>query len=464
MQNHRQTTISTRVAPALAWMVLFAPLLHLNAESADAGVAMRLLKKNCLSCHNEEKKKGGLLMTTREALIAGGESGEALVAGSPDQSPLIASLAADADPHMPPKKQLSPKQIEVLRKWVTNGAPWDAEALAKTSEGLREVKLAAVPSSYHPVLTLALSPDSTRLAVGCGSEVVIYEKADADLSLKIRGRAHPDPVQSIAWSPDGTLVATGAFRRVVVWNAETLAVERVITAGLTDRIAALQFLPDGKRLVIADGLISEEGTVRIIELGSGAIAKAWQAHADMIFDLAVSKDGKLLATAGGDNLVKIWDLETQKEIGRLEGHTTQVLALEFNADATQLVTGGADQHVKLWDIKAKEQIGILGKLDAAVSGVAWAPADSTILAVTDNGVLMRYTDLQARPNAQSFQVGNGKNLEAANSILYCLTASANGERIFAGSYDGRVVVWNKDGKLLNKLEVTENKITASLAK
>jgi hypothetical protein len=77
---------------------------------------------------------------------------------------------------------------------------------------------------------------------------------------------------------------------------------------------------------------------------------------------------------------------------------------------------------------------------------------------------MRYTGLQARPNAQSFQVGNGKSLESANSILYCLTASANGERIFAGSYDGRLVVWNKDGKLLNKLEVVENKPTASLAK
>ena len=464
MAPHWPKLISRRAAQTFAVATLSVLSAQAATEVDHTSEAMRLLKKNCVSCHNEEKKKGGLAMTSREALLEGGDSGAALVAGSPEKSFLIETLAADADPHMPPKKQLSPKQIELLKKWVSSGAAWNAEALAKTSEGPRQVKLAAIPSSYHPVLTLALSPDSTRLAVGCGNEVVLYEKADADLSLKIRGRAHPDPVQSITWSPDGTLLATGAFRRVVVWNAATLAVERVITTGLTDRIAALQFLPDGKQLVIADGQISEEGTVRIVDLANGAVAKSWQAHTDTIFDLAVSKDGKLLATAGGDNLVKVWDLGTQKETIRLEGHTTQVLTLEFNADATQLATGGADQQLKLWDVKTKEQIGVLGRQTAAISAVAWAPADSTVLAVTDTGALMRYTDLQARASAQSSQVGKEQRLEATNSLLYCLTASTNGERIFAGSYDGRLFVWNKAGKLVNKLEVNENKATASLAK
>src|SRR3954453_10252668 len=109
---------------ALAAIVVAVLLPPARGETA-AGTpaeAMRLLKRNCFSCHNDEKKKGGLVMTSREKLMAGGEDGLALVAGAPDKSPLITSLADDADPHMPPKKHLAAAQIELLKQWVQQGA------------------------------------------------------------------------------------------------------------------------------------------------------------------------------------------------------------------------------------------------------------------------------------------------------------------------------------------------------
>ncbi|MEO6788718.1 MAG: c-type cytochrome domain-containing protein, partial [Chthoniobacteraceae bacterium] len=274
-------------------LVAVLMLLALPARAAlkprETAEAMRVLKTNCFSCHGEQKKKGGLVMTSREALLKGGEDGAVITVGKPGDSPLLSSLAADADPHMPPKKQIAAVQIELLRRWVSEGAPWDAAALKDQPSAPRMVSLAPLPANFYPVLALALSPDAKRLAVGCGNEVVLYDVTGKEPAAVARASAHLDPVQSIAWSPDGKHIATGAFRCIVLWNGETLVQEREITAALTGRIAALRFLPDGKQLIAADGRISEEGTVRIIETATGAVIASWLAHADTIFDLALSR-------------------------------------------------------------------------------------------------------------------------------------------------------------------------------
>ena len=77
----------------------------------------------------------------------------------------------------------------------------------------------------------------------------------------------------------------------------------------------------------------------------GAIEASWQAHTDTVFNVTLSADGKLLATAGGDKLVKVWDFTTRKELARLEGHNAQVLSLAFNKEATQLASVGADRQI-----------------------------------------------------------------------------------------------------------------------
>ena len=434
-------------------MLLLTQPTRAALKPGETAEAMRVLKTNCFSCHSEQKKKGGLVMTSRDALLKGGDDGAALTVGVPDTSALISSLAADADPHMPPKKQIPAAQIELLRRWVKEGAPWDAAALKVQPSVARGVSLAAMPTAYRPVLAIALSPDAKRLAVGCGNEAVLYDVTGKEPAVVARTSAHLDPVQSIAWSPDGKHIATGAFRRIVLWNGKSLAQEREITAGLSDRIAALRFLPEGKSLIAADGRVSEEGTVRIIETATGAVAASWLAHSDTIFDLALSRDGKLLVTAGGDRLVKIWDVATRKETARFEGHTAQVLAVAFDEKATQLISGGADQQLKLWDVKTKERINSLGTRTVAVTGLAWVSGGPTIFAATDGGDAQRYTELQAHNGTQSSESAKERRLAGAGSALHCITASADGERVFAGTQDGRLLAWNKDGKLTTTVEV-----------
>src|SRR6187397_2908310 len=89
-----------------------------GADAPKPAQVMGLLKSNCISCHNAEKHKGGLSLESREAALKGGENGAAFVPGKAEKSALITSLAEDGDPHMPPKKQLADKYVDVLKSWV----------------------------------------------------------------------------------------------------------------------------------------------------------------------------------------------------------------------------------------------------------------------------------------------------------------------------------------------------------
>src|SRR6185369_16965366 len=123
-----------------------------NPSRSDASrKAMEILQAECFVCHNEEKKKGGLVFTSRELLLKGNKDGAVIASGKPDESRLIKALSADADPHMPPKKQLTPAQIKVMRDWIKGGLAWDANALSMDESHVVPVKLAALPPSYQPV-------------------------------------------------------------------------------------------------------------------------------------------------------------------------------------------------------------------------------------------------------------------------------------------------------------------------
>ncbi|MBP6602300.1 MAG: hypothetical protein KA250_10880, partial [Verrucomicrobiales bacterium] len=85
-----------------------------------------IFQKECVNCHTEAKRKGGLLIDSRESLLKGGDTDAAIIPGKAKDSYLIELLFPDADSHMPPKGQLEPKEIAALENWINEGAPWDA--------------------------------------------------------------------------------------------------------------------------------------------------------------------------------------------------------------------------------------------------------------------------------------------------------------------------------------------------
>lgn len=101
-----------------------------------------ILEANCWSCHGPSKRKGKLALHTPGGLLAGGESGPALVPGDPAASELIArvTLPLDDMDHMPPegKPQPSLEELELLRAWIAAGAAFDVPVDAEVAPGAED--------------------------------------------------------------------------------------------------------------------------------------------------------------------------------------------------------------------------------------------------------------------------------------------------------------------------------------
>ncbi len=83
-----------------------------------------VLIENCVGCHGSEKQSGSLRVDQLESLLAGGDTGPALVPGSPDRSLLIKAIKRNDELKMPPEDPLTARKIELLEQWIAMGAPW----------------------------------------------------------------------------------------------------------------------------------------------------------------------------------------------------------------------------------------------------------------------------------------------------------------------------------------------------
>ena len=92
-----------------------------------------LLVNNCYSCHADSLQMGGLRLDSRAALVKGGASGTALVAGEPDKSSLITAVHYNGKVKMPPSGKLKADEIAALTAWVKMGAPWPQATPATAS-------------------------------------------------------------------------------------------------------------------------------------------------------------------------------------------------------------------------------------------------------------------------------------------------------------------------------------------
>jgi len=86
-----------------------------------------ILVGRCLGCHGPEKTKAGLRLDSRAGALAGGETGPAITPGDAESSPLVQAIRYEGDVRMPPKSKLPQEEIDVLVKWVVQGAVWGPE-------------------------------------------------------------------------------------------------------------------------------------------------------------------------------------------------------------------------------------------------------------------------------------------------------------------------------------------------
>ncbi|MFM7590863.1 MAG: c-type cytochrome domain-containing protein, partial [Isosphaeraceae bacterium] len=93
-----------------------------------------ILQSHCISCHNPEKAKGGLDLTSHAAALAGGESGHVIIPGKPEKSLIMEVLGYEGDIQMPPAGKLSIDSINTIGKWISSGAAWPEGVLLKSEK------------------------------------------------------------------------------------------------------------------------------------------------------------------------------------------------------------------------------------------------------------------------------------------------------------------------------------------
>ena len=130
------------------WIVLFAFAMSgriiggLLGDEGDRFFETKvrpIFVENCDECHGESKQKGGLRLDSADGLLRGGSLGSAVMPGNPDASLIIQAVRRlDDELVMPPKKSLSLDQIEVLERWVREGAKWSGGNSVKSTLSLDE--------------------------------------------------------------------------------------------------------------------------------------------------------------------------------------------------------------------------------------------------------------------------------------------------------------------------------------
>src|SRR5262245_23554370 len=99
------------------------------------------------------------------------------------------------------------------------------------------------------------------------------------------------------------------------------------------------------------GVVTAAGADGPLPLGAGVrLGTLRFRHAGPVASVAYSRDGKLIATACSDRVVRLWNAATGREVSALRGHEAEVRCLAFSPDGKALASGGGDRTVRLWDL------------------------------------------------------------------------------------------------------------------
>lgn len=182
--------------------------------------------------------------------------------------------------------------------------------------------------------------------------------------------ARGDKVDCCAFRDDGKVLAISGPDQVLrVWNLAEM--RQVGTFRQPSAVVCLAFTPDRKTLITGD----ENGTVRLLS-PEGQLKTTLRSHKDgPAFAVAVSPDGKKLATGGRDKVIKVWDISKPKTPtpSVLTGHTNPVLALAFAPSGDALVSV-ADEQMRVWDTSGENaKAGAVVPLGGKARSVAVSP-------------------------------------------------------------------------------------------
>jgi WD40 repeat protein len=152
----------------------------------------------------------------------------------------------------------------------------------------------------------------------------------------------------------------------------------------------------------------------------------FRGHEQAVQGVAISPDGKLLASCSDDNTVKLWELAAKTNLATLAVHAGAVNALTFSPNGAKMASGGADKTVRLWDVATREVVARLTNHTTALTSLAFTP-DGRLLAVGTESSGAKLWDLTSRQVVHEFTASDGPaNLVAVSPDGQCLAIGGEG--------------------------------------
>jgi hypothetical protein len=434
-----------------------------------------IMKDRCASCHNQDKKRGGLIVNNYTAMMTGGSSGAAVKPGDPENSLLYQLMAHTREPIMPPKSARPAREtIELVHKWIAGGAPENAGSKVVVVDKPKvDFTLSAVVKgrpagpppmppatlSLEPIVraprdtaitALAASPWAPLVALGGQKQVLLYHLDTLEL-LGVLPFPEGTP-HVLKFSRNGSLLLAGGGRggkagRVVIWSVTKG--ERLFAVGEeTDAVLAADISPDQTRIALGGpGKI-----VRIYSTKDGKLLNEIKKHTDWVTSVEFSPDGVLLATGDRSSGLFVWEAFTAREYFTLRGHTAAITEVSWRLDSNVVGSCSEDGTIRLFEMENGNQIRAWNH-GGAVQSMRFGVDGKIVSAGRDR--LVRLWD------------GNGGGLrafEAFPDVALKSIFSHDAARVIAGDWTGQLVVWNTaDGKRLGTLSANPPSVADQLA-
>jgi WD40 repeat protein len=184
---------------------------------------------------------------------------------------------------------------------------------------------------------VAIAPDGRRVAV-----------AETHFDYK---KAEPD-------------VRAAYTTKVGVWDTATGKLTATLTGSKAHQLYHAAFSPDGRHLAAGGALLNrtaqaDGGGVTVWDTGTGQVMWSDLDHKAIQTQLAFSPDGKLLAAAGNDRMLRVWEVHTGTPVQTIETQGYNVFSVSFSLDGRLLAGGGGDGAARVWDVATGDERHVL---------------------------------------------------------------------------------------------------------
>lgn len=451
---------------------MFLPVVLLALALDDAPAAKKVNYKDdvaaifnarCNACHNNDKKKGGLVLDNFAAMMQGGASGAVVEPGDAANSRLYLLMAHEEEPKMPPGAPRVPdEELAKIKAWIEGGAPetsgsvvamkekpkldfkLDPNAIGKPQgEPAMPQNLATEPVvvSARPeaITALATSPWAPLVAVSGHRQVLLYHAQNGRLLAVL-----PFPeghVASLKFSRDGDLLLAGGGRggqsgRVVVWDVKTG--NRLFEVGKEyDTVLAADISPD--RSLVALGGPSK--ILRVYNTADGELAYECKKHTDWVTAVAFSPDGVLLTSGDRNGGLLVWEAPNGREFYDLRNHTAMITDVSWRPDSNVLASASEDGSIRLWEMNGGTQVKTWNAHGGGAESVRFAK---------DGRLASSGRDRVGKLWDQNGAVQ--KQFEAMADVAVQAAFSHDEQAVFVGDLSGEVRIFEpKEGKKIGAL-------------